>query len=241
MKTRTLLTAALFLSTASFAQSVATKNEEASSAIVQSSPSGKTTKANLNSSSDITVKTSAPDKTAGKADHAIQQTKKTVVAQKEQVTARTEADIESGKKTVSSNSSGSAYAHAENQDAAESRNNKVSQESYLNNQAAVSAEGAKSSRKEAEKDGQATLKKQTASTVQTTDHVEKQSKSSLIKTSADAKTTANSANGKAKTDVKVGSASAMKAGTSIANTSKPKPASFKMQTQIKSNARLKIK
>jgi|HubBroStandDraft_4_1064222.scaffolds.fasta_scaffold246890_1 hypothetical protein len=64
---------------------------------------------------------------------------------------------------------------------------------------------------------------------------------SVKSTGNEAKKDSKMGNETVKTDVKNSSDNAIRTGTGIASKTKPKPATFRMQTQLKGNARLKIK
>jgi len=204
MKTKLLFVAALFLATGSFAQEVTAKSDQATSATTQSGNAGSSGNAGISSSSNATVKTSAVDKATKKANQTKQKAKKAIATQKEAISGQTRTDLATTQKIAKENSSGSGSFYADNQIAAESKSNKVSQNASLNNKTNVSAAGVKSS-------GNETIK------------------------------TVKIENEKVKADAKNNTDNTLKAGAGIANNAKAKPASFKMQTQLKGNARLKIK
>jgi hypothetical protein len=204
MKTKLLFVAALLLSIGSFAQEVTVKNDQATSASTQSGNAGSSGNVSISSSSDVRVNSDAAGKTSKKADQTKEKTKKAVVKQKEAVTGQAQTEVATTQKTVKENSSGSGSVQSESQISAESKSNKVSQDTYLNNKANVSANGVKSIGNETKKE-------------------EKMD------------------NERVKTDVKNSTGNAISAGTGIASKAKPKPAAFKMQAQLKGNARLKIK
>jgi hypothetical protein len=241
MKTKVLFAAALLLSASAFAQEVAVKNKQAASVSTTADKSGSTANASINSSSKTTIKSSAADKAAMNAGQNEQEANKTVVTQKESVAGQARTNIATAQKTIQEKSNGSGSIHASAQAGAHSESNKISQDASLSNQGTISAEGVKSSGKEVKKEGQASLNTQTAAAVQTANQGVNQTKSSLAKTNASAEKQAKMADGKVKAHANAGTANAIHSGAGIANASKPKPASVKMQTQLKSNARLKIK
>jgi hypothetical protein len=221
MKTKVLFAAALLLSASSFAQEVAVKNEQAASAST-TVKSGSTANTNISSSSNTEVNSNAAEKVAAKADQKGQEANKTVTTQKEAVTGQVRTDIATTQKSMQETSNGSGDIHANAQADARSGSNKVDQDASLNSQGAVSAEGFKSSGKELKKEGQTSLNSQTASAVQITNHGVNQTKRAVTKTNASTATAIHSSAG-------------------IANSAKPKPASIKMNTRLKSNTGLKIK
>ena len=204
MKTKLLFAAALLLSIGSFAQEASAKNDQATSASVQSGNTGSSGNVSISSSSNAGVKSDIAGKMAKKTDQTKQKTKKAVVKQKEAVSGQAHTDVMTTQKTVKENSSGSGSVQSESQIVAESKSNKVSQDASLNNKTNVSAESVKSTGNEAKKE-------------------------------------AKMDNERVKTDVKNSTGNTISAGTGIASKAKPKPVAFRMQTQLKGNARLKIK
>jgi hypothetical protein len=178
MKTKVLFAAALLLSTASFAQELTAKSEQATTVSTTAGNSGSSGNANISSSSNASVKTNAANKTARIKEEA----KKTIVAQKEAVKGQTSTDIKTAQKAVQENGNESGTVYAGARVGAGSKSNKISQDASLS----------------------------------------EQTKSSLSKTSI---------NAKKETKRLKGSVKAVK----------PKPASFKMQTQLRTNAGLKIR
>jgi hypothetical protein len=215
MKTNLLFAASLFLSTASFAQEATTKNDQTTTAVAIISNPEKPSYANVSTSSNSSVKISAADKIAQKADQTKQGVKKEAAGQKEALESQKLPDA-----GISTDAGISA----------ETKSNKLSQETSLNSQANVSAESAKSNGKELKEKGQASLNSGTASAIETNNKIEKQTKSGLIQTNSDVKK-----------DAKLVKSTSVKAVKNISKTVKPIPASLKMHTELKGNAGLKIK
>jgi hypothetical protein len=240
MKTKVLFAAALLLSASSFAQEVAVKNEQAASASTTVKP-GSTANANISSSSKTEIKSNAAENSSMKADQKVREANTTVTTQKEALTGQVQADMATTHKTVQEKRNESGDIHVNAQADAGSGRNKVGRDASLNNQEAVSAEGFKGSGKELKKEGQASLNTQVASTAQITNHEANRTKSTVTKTNAGVEKEAKMVNGKAKTQASAGATTAIHSGAGITNGAKPKPASIKMNTQLKSNSGLKIK
>jgi hypothetical protein len=70
--------------------------------------------------------------------------------------------------------------------------------------------------------------------------VKAEANNSLAKTGDKTKTTLKKVDADVKTGASAGSSAAIKTGTGIQHTVKPRPASVKMQSQVKTNAGIKI-
>lgn len=241
MKTKVLFAAAILLSTAAFAQEVTAKKELANSASAAVGNSGSSGNVNNSSTSNANVKTNAADKTARKADQTKQEAKNAITTQKEAVEGEMHTDVNAPQKAVKENSNGLIGVHSNTQVSSKSEENKVTQDASLGNQMTVSDENVKSSGNEVKKEGQASLNTATSSTIKTTNVMEKQTETSLIKTKVKVDKAIQIVDGNVQTNAKASNATAIKASTGAQQVATPKPASFKMQTQVIGNAGLKIK
>jgi hypothetical protein len=214
MKTN-LLVVALFISTASFAQQAQTAGK--TDAVI--TPSEKTVDAGANSSVQATTKTDVIEKTSDRVGQTGDKAKKDVNTEKNAGEGQISADKATVKQTVKQAANTSSVSSQAGAGVTEkSANNKVSGDASISGQAKVSPNNTGIVQKAGDVSGKAHA---------TAAKTDKQAKKATVAAKNDAKSQAKNAG-----NIGVKSNTAVQA-------SKPKP--VKMNTQIKTNAALKIK
>jgi hypothetical protein len=213
MKTN-LLVAALFISTASFAQQAQTAGK--TDAIV--TPSEKTTDVSANSTAQATAKTGVIEKTSDRVSQTGDKAKKDLNADKDAVKGQISADKSTVQETAKQADNASASDRAGASLTEKSANNKISGDASISGQAKVSANN--------------------TGIVQKAGDVSGKAHATAAKTSSRAKKATVAAKNDAKSQAKNAGNISVKSNTTV-QASKPKP--VKMNTQIKANAGLKIK
>ena len=244
MKSKALFVAALLLSTAAFSQDLSAKSEQAAKVKATTQTAGKSSAsadATATSSTNAKVKTHAFNKAEEKANSTKQETKEKSTAQKKAVSAEMKEDESQAKETTQESKEASVGVHSNTSERSENRNNKVSSKASLNSQASVSSDGVKSATGELKNEGKAVVDTRISPTRKEGNQMKEQTSSNLSKTGGKVKANVKTVNNGIQSNTSTSARESVKAGTGINPAVKPKPVVTKINTQVRTNAGLKIR
>ena len=216
MKTTLLFSACLFIAAASFAQTTVKNDQESKTATnVNAGKSGLQSGSSTNASSSASIYSDAVNKTETKVQSDAKKGKKAISAEKKTASEKVKATEKEVKNTASGDHFVSGEEKSDADVSAGNKGNKIDENSSLNGQALVSVSGAETTGKQLEKDGKTSVASTKSVAAQNSDAVKAKADKAVIKADKKVKTS----------------------GTAV----KTKPANIKMNTQVKTNAAIRIK
>jgi hypothetical protein len=213
MKTTFLFPACLLIAAVSFGQTVV-KNEQQTKSLTtaQAGKSGPQLNSSTSTSSSASIQSNAVNETEKTAHSDAEKGKQYISAEKKAATEEAKTEEKEVKNTASKNQSLSVGEQSDATLNTGNKDNKISENSSLNNQAKLSGPGVETTDKQLEKKGKTTAESASAIAAQG---------SNAVKTKTD------------KTEEKM--------EKRVKTTVKPKPASIKMDALVKANTAIRIK
>ncbi|WP_301924188.1 hypothetical protein [Ferruginibacter sp.] len=226
MKTTLLLSAAILLSTASFAQATVRSQQAVNNATsLQSQKGNSELKNSGNVSSSTNMQTNAVNSSASEATTSVEKGKTKIAAEKQTMSAKAAEEKQPVKAVATQDASVSANTHLAANVGASERNNKTEQNASLTGEATISTVNIKKNSNQVKGNGKTVINTNVAATVAAGNRVKTSVHTIAIKTGEKVNTTA---------------VTTIKSSSAIAHSIKP-AAVVKMNTHIKTNTGIKIK
>jgi hypothetical protein len=236
MKTNLFMATALLLSAAGFGQQADTKTTQSETAQVATVKNG--SDASIKAYANTGINSEAVDHTVISAKKKV---KKTGSSVEKKASGQAKSAIDKSQGATEGNTSAQSSLQANSDAKAGSGNNKPGRDASLNTGLKASSSDAKRGEGVLSGEGQATVHAKSNESLKTTARVKNGADQGISETAGKTRTDVNKAETTAKTRVDAGSSTAVKTAGGIKQSIKPRPVSVKVQSQMKTNAGIKIK
>jgi hypothetical protein len=238
MKTNLLVATALLLSAVTFGQQADPASGQPATAPENAQ---KGDAASVKSSTSADIKTGV----VGTAENQAALTKKQIVKTGSSIgkkaAGQAKSAIDKDKGPIGTNQDANASIQISSGANTGRGNNKLSQDASLNNSVGGSSSDAKNRMNGLSQDGKATEKAKINESLHAATGLKKETDKSVVATAAKSGMEVKKVQENAKTKVDAGSGTTIKTASVIKQSAKAQPVSFKMQSQIKTTAAIKIK
>lgn len=227
MKKTLLISTALLFSAVTFAQTTV-KNSEAikDKTTIQSSKDGSKVNSSGNATSATSIQSNTANNAGGKSYAEIKKENKEAATEKQKLVTQAKDKEQKSEKMASKDRTVSASAHSNTSVNASAGDNNYSNNTSLNDGATVSTAHLKNRGKQIKNEEKATVTAKTNSTLENGNQVATRVNKTAVKGGEKINTT---------------SSTAVQSGAASAHIVKPRPASIKMNTMVKTNAGIRIK
>ena len=227
MKTTCLFSAAILLSIATFAQTTVKKQQTANTvSAIRTEKGSSEVNSSGSASSSTSIRSNAVNNTENKAHATAEKGKNEIAAKKQEVITKAKTEEQQVKEATSKDVTVSANAQSNTGITAAEKDNKTEGNASLSNGTTVSSTAITNNSNQMNGELIGTTTAGTDLTVNKVNKVKTGSTEAVIKTCE---------------KVHVGTATTVKAGSSVIHTVKPNPAALKVNSQVKANGGIRIK